>query len=176
MNALAVKRTVERGVDGPIPSSDLLIDNRANLPGPCVDGKLPALVADFVRETDSDGPVPFGRNAKARPNMIADPIPSLTGACRGENIKSRFEPIGPAVGDFDGFVQSVVGREEAIYHLLRAVNREIAVQFHHGVAGLDGIVAVDLNFVVILCGGCLREEKQAKGRGKDQDRAETWHR
>ena len=117
MNALAVKRTVERGVDGPIPSSDLLIDNRANLPGPRVDGKLPALVADFIRDTDSHRPVPFGRRAKARSDVIAHPIPSLTGARRGENIKSGFKPVGPSVGYFDGFMQSVVGREKAIYHL-----------------------------------------------------------
>src|SRR6516162_2876660 len=118
MNAFAVKRAVERGVDGPIPSSDLLIDNRANFPSPRVDGKLPALVADFIRETDSHRPVPFGRNANARPNVVADPIPSLARARRSENIKSSLKPVGPSVGDFDCFVQSVVGGEKTIYHLL----------------------------------------------------------
>jgi hypothetical protein len=66
---------------------------------------------------------------------------------------------------FDGFVQCVVRGEKAVDHLLRAINREITMQFHHGVTGLDGIVAVHLDFVIVLSSSRSREEKQAKSRG-----------
>jgi hypothetical protein len=79
------------------------------------------------------------------------------------------------VSDFDGFVKRVIGGIQAVDHLLRTVNREIAVQFDHGVAGVHELGTVHLNFVIILGGGCSREEEHAKSRGKNQERAEARH-
>jgi hypothetical protein len=54
------------------------------------------------------------------------------------------------VGDFDGLVQLVIGRKHTVCRRLRALEGEVAVQFDHGVAGLDGVVGIDLDFVVFL--------------------------
>ena len=54
------------------------------------------------------------------------------------------------MGDFDGLVLGMIGREHAILHRLGTVDGEIAVQLHHGFAGLDRVVAIDLDFVVVL--------------------------
>jgi hypothetical protein len=44
----------------------------------------------------------------------------------------------------------VVGREYSVGGSFRTLKCEIAVKFDHGVAGLDGVVGVDLDFVVVL--------------------------
>src|SRR4029077_4613112 len=50
--------------------------------------------------------------------------------------------------------------------------REVAVQLDHGVAGLDGIVGIDLNFVVVLGGSGEREERAREGQ--EQGRQEEF--
>jgi hypothetical protein len=47
-------------------------------------------------------------------------------------------------------VKLVVCREHTVLGSLRALEGEIAVQFDHGMARLYCVVAVDLNFVVVL--------------------------
>jgi len=44
----AVQGFVEGGIEIEIPTADLLVDDGAHLPGPGVDGKLAALVTDFI--------------------------------------------------------------------------------------------------------------------------------
>jgi hypothetical protein len=41
------------------------------------------------------------------------------------------------VGDLHGLVLGVIGGVNAIHDCLRAVNRKIAVEFNHGVSGID---------------------------------------
>jgi hypothetical protein len=47
-------------------------------------------------------------------------------------------------------VLRVVGRIEAVGEGFAAIDGEIAVELDHGVVRLDEVVAVDLNFVVVL--------------------------
>src|SRR5215831_15296979 len=68
MRAGPVERFVECGVEREIPLVDLLIDDRAHLPGPGVRGILRPLIANFVGKAQADGPFPFGRDADARAN------------------------------------------------------------------------------------------------------------
>src|SRR5215472_5009183 len=161
VNAFAVERTVERGVDGPIPASHLLIDNGSNFPGPRVDGKLAALVAELIGNTDSHRPVPLFRNTETRTYVVAYPLPSLTDARGGEDVKAGLKPVGPAMSNFNCFVHRMICGEKAIDHLLRAVDSEVAMQLDHGVAGRNRLVAVDLNFVIILRGESPGKENQS---------------
>src|SRR5580658_3044101 len=100
----AVNGFVECWIKRPIPAAHFLVNDGTHLPSPCVGGKLAALIAYFIRQADADGPVPLFGDAEAGADMVANPLPSLSGARRGEDIESHLEPIGEAVGDFDGFV------------------------------------------------------------------------
>jgi hypothetical protein len=69
------------------------------------------------------------------------------------------------MGDLDGFVQLMVRRQRAVIGGFGALKREIGMEFHHGVARLDGFVRIDLDFVVPLraCGPRQgRPHEQAK--------------
>jgi hypothetical protein len=70
-----------------------------------------------------------------------------------KNVESGFKPIREAMGDFDGFVELMIRGEQAILHGLRALESEIAMQLDHGVVRIDGVVAVDLDFVIVLRAG-----------------------
>lgn len=150
-DAWTVKGSIERRVKGPIPASFLLVDDRPDFPGPCVRRKNATLIPDFCRKAHPNGPLPSLRHAHPWANMIADPLPALTGRGAGENIPAGFEPIGKAVSDFQRLVPLVLGWVYPINHGLGALNGEVAVQLDHGVVGLDGIGAINLNFVVPLC-------------------------
>ena len=153
---------VESGVEREIPPAQLLIDDGPHLPGPGIRGILTPLIADFVRETEPDRPFPFRRDADARANVVADPVYAAAVLFRRENIEADLQPIPEAVGDFDRFVKLVVGGEYSVLRGFRALKREIAVQFDHGAAGFDGVVGIDLDFVVVL--GARGSRKDANAR------------
>ncbi len=159
--AQAVDRIVKGRIEGPVPAADFLVHDRAHFPRPGVGGILPALIAHFVRKAYAHRPMPFFRNAKARPDMVAHPLPSLAGIHRSKDIKSHFEPVVEAVRDLDGFMFGVIGRVYAICDLFAAVNGEIAVQLHHRVARFNRLRAVHLNFVIVLCAGRRGAQQQA---------------
>ena len=156
----AVEGLVKGGVEREIPAIDLLVEDGAHLPGPSVDGVFAALVADFVGEAEADGPFPFGRNADAGANVVADPVEALAVLRGSENVETGFEPVGEAVSDFDGFVELVVGGKSAVGGGLGTLKREIGMEFDHGVAGLDGFVGIDLDFVVFLGAGGGAENRK----------------
>src|ERR1019366_3954355 len=95
-------------------------------------------------------------------NVVTDPVDSLAGALRCENIKSNFKPGIKTVSNFDGLVQRVIGGEKSVLHGLRALKRKIAVQFHHGVMRLDSIRAINLNFVIVLRRGSRARESRKR--------------
>ena len=150
---LTVQRFVEGGIETQIPTVDLLIDDGAHFPCPGVGGKRAALISDFVGEAEADGPFPFFGDGDAGTDMVADPLNALAAAFGSEDVEAYFEPVGEAVGDFDGFVLGVVGGIEAVDDGFGAVDGEIAVELDHGVVRFDKIVAVDLNFIVVLSAG-----------------------
>jgi len=85
--------------------------------------------------------------------VVTDPLDALTAARRSKDVEAGFKPVGETVGDLDGFVLGVIRGIEAVHHRLATVDGEIAVKFDHGVAGLDLIVTVDLDFVIVLRAG-----------------------
>src|SRR5262249_47888200 len=94
-NAEAMQRFVQRGVEREIPSPKLLVDDRADLPGPGIGRKRPALVPDLIGDADTNGPLPLLGHAKARADVVADPIPAVARLKACENIKTGLEPIIP---------------------------------------------------------------------------------
>ena len=150
---LAVQRFVEGGIETEIPTVDLLIDDGTHFPSPSVGGKWAALISDFVGEAEADGPVPFFGDGDAGTDMVADPLDALAAAFGSEDVEAYFEPVGKTVGNFDSFVLGVVGGIEAVDDGFAAVDGEIAVELDHGVVRFNEIVAVDLDFIVILSAG-----------------------
>ena len=147
---LAMQGAVEGRVEIEIPATELLIDDGAHLPSPGVGGELAALVADFVGKAETDGPLPFFGDGNAGADVVTDPLNAQAIALGSEDVKSDFEPVREAVGDFNGFVQRVVGGIETVFGGFGAIDGEIAMEFEHGVAWRDEIVAIDLDFVVVL--------------------------
>src|SRR2546423_7352926 len=94
--------------------------------------------------------MPALRNAKTRAYVIANPMPAAIRLNAGENIETGFEPISPALCDLECLVLGVIGGEHAVNHAFVSIHGEIGVQLNHGVAGRDRIVAIDLDFVVVL--------------------------
>src|SRR5208282_813190 len=139
-----------------------------DFPCPCVNRILPPLVADFIREAHTDGPVPFLRDGNARPDVITNPLPALTLGYGSENVKAALEPVGEAVGDLDGLMLGVIGGINTIDDRLRAVDRKVAVKLNHGVSGIDEVGPVHLDFVVVLspCVGRSQDEGQICDREK----------
>ncbi len=130
----------------------MLVDDGADFESPSVGGKSGALVAGFQREADPNGPFPFFGNAHTRADVIADPLVALAvRSDTGKDVKAGFEPIVPALGDFDGLVFLVVGGVGAVGSEFASFGGEVAVEFDHCVTGRHRVGAVDLDFVIALC-------------------------
>jgi len=82
--------------------------------------------------------------------VIAHPLPALSRGYGGEDVKAALEPVIEAVGDLDGLVLGVIGGVNTVDDCLRSVDREVAMEFHHGVPGINQVGPVDLDFVVVL--------------------------
>ncbi len=107
--------------------------------------------------------------------MIADPVDALAVFRRGENVKAGLEPIGEAMRDLNRFMQLVIGGIQPVLNRLRTFEREIAVQFDHGVARFNQIGAVDLNFVVVLRVGKTRNyAERAESTEKSEKRSHRY--
>jgi len=127
VNAGAMKRAVERGIEAQIPAADFLVDDGTDFPGPGVGGEFGALVANFVRQTYSHRPVPRLRNAEARADVIAHPLPAPIRLNAGEDVKAGLEPVVDALGDFNRFMLGVVGGQDAVDGRLAALNRKVGM-------------------------------------------------
>src|SRR6266705_5098233 len=138
MNVLTVQGPVKSRVEVQIPAANLLIDDRAHLPGPGIRGEFAALIADFIGETEPNGPMPFFRNAHARANVVAHPLDPISIAMVSEYVKAGFKPVREAMRNLNGFVLGVVGRKNSILSGLAAVDGEIAVQVDDGAGRRDG--------------------------------------
>jgi len=167
---LAVQGFVESGIEAEIPPAEILIDDGTHLPGPGVGGELAALVADFIGKAEANRPFPFFRDGDAGTNVVADPLDALAAALGSEDIEADLEPVGETVGDLDGFVFGVVGGIEIVDDGFAAVDGEIAVELDHGVVRLHEIVAVNLDFVVVLRAGRQngRQQQSADWKGPKQ--------
>src|SRR5260370_11690918 len=150
MNVFTVQGPVKSRVEVQIPTANLLIDDRAHLPGPGIRGKFAALIADFIRETKPNRPMPFFRNAHARANVVAHPLDPISIALVGKDVKAGFKPIREAMGNLNRFVLGVVGGKNSILSGLAAVNGEIAMQLDHGAVRRDRVVTIDLDLVILL--------------------------
>jgi hypothetical protein len=76
----------------------------------------------------------------------------------GKEVKPGLEPGSKAVSDFEGFVDGVMGWEDAVDLVAFALDGEVAVDFDHGATDGNGVGGVDLDFVAVLGTGCEREE------------------
>ena len=158
---LAVKGTIEGGVEIKIPAAELPIDDGTHLPRPGVGGELPALVADFIGKAEAHRPLPLLGDGDTGTNVVTDPLNTLAAALGSKDVKAYFEPVGETVGDLDGFVLGVVSGIDAVDDGLSAIDGEITMELDHGVVGINQIGAVDLNFVVVLrASRHSRREKQ----------------
>src|SRR5262249_43705107 len=166
----AMQRLIDSGIEREIPSPYLLVDDRAHLPRPGIFRILAALVSNFVRETQPHRPVPFLGNGNARTDMIADPVPAESRVSARESIKARLKPVGPALGDLDGFVESMVCRQHSVFYGLGSVNSKVRMEFHHRGTRLQGVAGVDLDLVVVL-----RSKLHTYAKKEQQEKLKSEH-
>jgi hypothetical protein len=100
--------------------------------------------------------------------MIADPLKSIATPFVSKNVETGFKPIGETMRNLNRFVFRMIRGQNAILNRLAAIDREIAVQFEHGVMWLDLIVAVDLDLIVVL--RASRQGPHGERRQTDWDR------
>src|ERR1700730_11490125 len=93
---------LEGWIESEIPTLELFVDDRPNLPTPRVRGEFAPHIANLLRQTYTNGPVPLRRNAKAGANVCADEIQTTAIAGAGENIEAGFKPVVKAVRDLNG--------------------------------------------------------------------------
>src|SRR5581483_5303318 len=161
----AAKGFLHRGIERPIPLARFLVDDWPKLPRPRVGGKVRTHVAELGREAHAHRPAPLLRRPHSWTDVRAHELPSVAHACRAEQVVAGLEPRVPAVRDLQRLVERMVGRQLAVgRNRLAAVNREVAVQLHHGPLRIHRVAGIDLDFVVFLragagCGGGRHEEK-----------------
>src|SRR5258705_11568275 len=71
VDAGTVEGAVEGRIEAQIPAPEFAVHDGANFPGPGVGGKGGALISNFVRDADTDRPVPGVWNSYSRANVIA---------------------------------------------------------------------------------------------------------
>jgi len=99
--------------------------------------------------------------------MVADPLDALATLPGSENVEAGLEPVGEPMGDFNGFMKLVIGGQNAVLRSFGSLKCEIAMELDHGVAGLNCLVLVHLNLIVVLSrgGGGQNEKKWEKNGG-----------
>src|SRR5579862_1875953 len=74
----------------------------------------------------------------------------------GENVQAGFKPVGEAMGDLYGFMQSMRGGRRSVFSPVCPRNRarplegEVAVQFHHRDALFHDLPRINLDLVIVL--------------------------
>src|SRR5208337_3008681 len=96
---------LQRGIDRPVEPAHLFVDNGANFEAPNRSGEVRPRIAELERQTGAHRPAPAIRCAHSWTDMIAHPLPALVTWHGGEDIEAGFEPVRPALSDFDGLVQ-----------------------------------------------------------------------
>src|SRR5689334_22647005 len=104
--------------------------------------------------------MPFFRDAKARANVVADPLPAMSRLDTGEQVKASLKPRRESVGKFQCLVQGMVAGHNSVDRLSGSLERVVAMQFQHVLAGRDRFRGVDLNLVIVLGEGRAQPEKR----------------
>jgi hypothetical protein len=98
--------------------------------------------------------------------VIPNPLPALAFGDGSENIEAALEPVIEAVRDLDRLMLGMIGGVEAVHGGLRAVNGEVAVEFKHGVSGIDQVGSVHLDFIVVLSASERDSDDEDQERGR----------
>jgi hypothetical protein len=150
MDIRTVEGTLERGVEGEVPAAKSLVDDRPNLPGPCVGRIDGALIANFGRDADADGPVPTIGHANAGADMVANPLDAVAVLPTGEDVEAYLGPVVDAFGELEGFVLLMIGGDDAVDVVFLADGGEVGMELDHEGFGCDGVGTVDLDLVIAL--------------------------
>src|SRR6185312_8371212 len=95
--------------------------------------------------------MPLVWNAEARTYMVTHPVPAITRAGAGKDIKAGFKPVIPSLSNLNGFMHGMVRGTDAIHHIFFALSSPVSMKFHHGAVGLNRVGAIDLDLIVVLC-------------------------
>jgi len=102
--------------------------------------------------------------------MVADPVPSITGAQTGKDIEPGLKPVIEAVRNLNGLMHCMVRWPYAIIGKFAAGGREISVELDHGGVGINCVCAINLDFIVVLRPYCKRA-----GQDCERDQGEACH-
>ena len=100
-------------------------------------------------------------------------LPALALSYESEDVKAALKPVVEAVSNLHRLMLGMIGGIDPIHNRLRAVDREITVEFHHRVARIDQIRSVHLNFVVVLSMGEWCSKAQGDEEESDREMSAT---
>src|SRR5271166_539996 len=107
-NARKIEGPLKSRINGEIPPANLLIDDRPQLHCPSILHKRWPLIAKFHGQAHPHRPVPAIRCSHSWADMVAHPLPAVSAARAGENVKADFRPAIQPLGNFNGFVLRMV--------------------------------------------------------------------
>ena len=92
-----------------------------------------------------------GRDEEGRKPLIAPDVNNASAPAFSHALAGNTNlPVIEAVGDLDGFVLGVISGVNAVDDCLRSIDREVAMEFHHSVSGIDQIRPLHLDFIIVL--------------------------
>ena len=94
--------------------------------------------------------MPLLRDANARTDVVAYPVPSITGARAGKDIETSLKPVISALRDFNSFMHRVVCGSDFIHRVLFSLSSKVGMEFNHRTARFNCISVVNLDLVVVL--------------------------
>src|SRR5271155_2483964 len=136
-NAWAVEGALQGRINGEIPSANLLIDDWPQLHRPCVLRKRWPLIANLHRQAYAHRPVPAIGRSHSRADMVTHPLPAVSAARAGKNVKADLRPAIHSLSNLNSFMLRIVCWIDALRSELEAgsritaLHRKIAVQFQH---------------------------------------------
>jgi hypothetical protein len=107
--------------------------------------------------------------------VISHPLPVLALSNGSEDVKATLKPVIEAVSDLHRFMLGMIGGVNPIHYCLRTSDREIAMEFNHGVSGIDEIRSVHLDFVVVLSTDESCNQDQGEEQKRDREVSATHH-
>jgi hypothetical protein len=112
--------------------------------------------------------MPLLRDADARADVVAYPVPSITGAHAGKDIKTSLKPVIPALRDFNGFMHRVVRGPDPVHEGLFTLSSKVGMEFNHRATRFNCIRAVNLDLVVVLS---AQRERTQKHRPRNNEQS-----
>jgi hypothetical protein len=94
----AMPGAFESWIESEVPAAESLIDNGTNLPSPGVLRIGSSLIADLGRNAEPNWEMPAIRSSYTRPDMVSDPLDSVSILLAGKDVEADLRPTVDPLG------------------------------------------------------------------------------